>query len=71
MQVGAFSTPLHPLWRWRIVNYAGETIEESRKTFPTIASAVEDGSKRLSKMNVVNNSVPLQRHRSTLHFLVP
>ena len=71
MQVGAFSTPINPLWRWRIVNYAGETIEESRETFPTIASAVEDGSKRLRRMNVVDNSVPFQPHRSTRHLRVP
>src|SRR5713101_6399246 len=24
MQVVAFSTPMNPHWRWRIVNYAGE-----------------------------------------------
>ena len=30
MQVTAFLTPQEPDWRWRIVNYAGETIEESR-----------------------------------------
>jgi len=63
MQVGAFSTLLNPLWRWRIVNYAGETIEESRETFPTIASAVEHGSKRLSEFNVVDNSVSYQPHQ--------
>jgi len=26
MQVVAFSTPVHPEWRWRIVNYAGEVV---------------------------------------------
>jgi hypothetical protein len=71
MQVGAFSTPLDPLWRWRILNYAGETIEESRETFPTIASAVEDGSKRLRRMHVEDNSVPLRAHRWTRHLRVP
>ena len=71
MQVIAFSTPLDPLWRWRIVNYEGETIEESRETFPTIASAVEDGAKRLRQMDVVDNSVPLQAHRSTRHLRAP
>ena len=59
MQVAAVSTPQDGgSWRWRIVNYAGEVIEESRETFPTIASAVEQGSKRLAKMDGVDNSVP-------------
>lgn len=72
MQVIAFSTPLEdPLWRWRILNYEGETIEESRTTFPTIASAVEEGSKRLRQMDAVDESVPLQAQRSTRHLRVP
>ena len=73
MQVAAISTPLDNFrWRWRIVNYAGEVVEESRETFPTIASAVEHGSKRLKQMNVVDNSVPYQpRGRSTRHLRVP
>src|SRR5262249_13227091 len=40
MQVIAFSTPSYPDWRWRIVNYAGEVVEESHETFPSIALAV-------------------------------
>src|SRR5438034_31318 len=48
MQVVAFSTPMNPHWRWRIVNYAGEVVEESNETFPTIASAVAQGTKRLA-----------------------
>ncbi len=73
MQVAAISTPPDNfLWRWRIVNYAGEVVEESRETFPTIASAVEHGSKRLRQMDVVDNSVPYQPHgRSTRHLRVP
>jgi hypothetical protein len=71
MQVVAFSTPQNPLWRWRIVNYAGELIEESRETFPTIAGALDQGGKRLRRMNVVDNSVPFQPHRSTRHLRVP
>jgi len=54
------------------VNYAGEVVEESRETFPTIASAVEHGSKRLRQMDVVDNSVPYQPHgRSTRHLRAP
>jgi hypothetical protein len=67
MQVLAFSTPLDPLWRWRIINFAGELVEESRETFPTIASALEQGSKRLRLMDVVDHSVPPSIHRSTRH----
>jgi hypothetical protein len=72
MQVAAVTTPQdQSRWRWRIVNYAGELVEESRETFATIASAVEQGSKRVQQMNVVDNSVPYQHHRSTRHLRVP
>ncbi len=57
MNVLAFSTPLRPEWRWRIVNYAGEIIEESDATFPTISSAVAEGSKRLQSMDTIDRSV--------------
>ena len=67
MQVAAFSTPESPDWRWRIINYAGEIIEESRETFPTIVSAVADGNKRLVQMNVVDTSVVARAARSTSH----
>jgi len=72
VQVAAVSTPQDDFrWRWRIVNYAGEVVEESRETFPTIASAVEQGSKRLKQMDAVDNSVPFHPHRSTRHLRVP
>jgi hypothetical protein len=70
MQVVAFSTPRDPLWRWRIVNYAGETIEESRETFPTIAGAVEVGSRRLRRMDIVDTSTPSHPGRSTRHLRI-
>lgn len=57
MQVVAFSTPTRPDWRWRIVNYAGEMIEESHEVFPTIAAAVAAGSRHLGRMNVTDRSV--------------
>jgi hypothetical protein len=57
MQVLAFSTLSHPTWRWRVVNYAGEAIEESRATFPTIATAVAAGALRLAEMNVIDHSI--------------
>ena len=67
MQVAAFSTPAHPDWRWRIVNYAGEVIEESRDGFPTIAKAVAHGSRRLTELNLVDHSMPVRSYRSTSH----
>jgi hypothetical protein len=71
VQVLAFSTPQTPLWRWRIINYAGELVEESRDTFPTIAGALAQGSARLKVMDVVDNSVPMPSYRSTRHLRLP
>jgi hypothetical protein len=68
MQVGAISTPGGSDWRWRIVNYAGETVEESprARTFSTIAQAVQDGTRRLRQMDV-DRSTPRGSYRSTSH----
>ena len=53
MQVLAFSTTTPSQgWRWRIVNYVGEMLEESRDQYPTIAAAVAQGAERLTEMNV-------------------
>ncbi len=52
MQVVAFSTPVHPDWRWRIVNYSGEMVEESYQTFPSIATAITEGTRRMNELNV-------------------
>jgi len=67
MQVAAFSTPRSPNWRWRIVNYAGEIIEESNETFLTIASAVAQGTKRLLQMHVIDRSLTSSPYRWTPH----
>lgn len=67
MRVIAFSTPARPAWRWRIVSYSGDLVEESQETFPTIAGAVARGARRLSEMNVVDRSVPATPYRSTSH----
>jgi hypothetical protein len=56
VQVTAFATPEQPDWRWRIVNYAGEIVEESHDRFSSIAEAVAKGAKRLLQMNVVDRS---------------
>lgn len=50
MQVVAIRTPMRPDWRWRIVNYSGEMVEESHATFPTIAVAVTEGAARLQEI---------------------
>jgi hypothetical protein len=68
MQVIAFSTPSFPDWRWRIVNHAGEVIEESSRTFPSIVSAVTEGARRLRKLGDEDLSVrPNPFRRTTSH----
>jgi hypothetical protein len=67
MQVTAFSTPAAPDWRWRIVNYAGDVLEESRGSFSTIAAAVASGTERLVSLNIVDRSAPPMNWRSTSH----
>jgi hypothetical protein len=54
MQVVAFSTPSRPEWRWRIVNYDGAMVEESYETFPSIATALSDGTLRLNKLDAAD-----------------
>jgi hypothetical protein len=49
MNVLAVSAPGHPNWRWRIVGYYGEMVEESSASFPTIAEAVAEGRERLQR----------------------
>lgn len=58
MQVAAFAKAHDRGWRWRIVNYAGEVIEESSDVFASIAAAVAQGSARLVTLNVVDRSEP-------------
>ena len=69
MQVVAFCSPARPDWRWRIVNYAGEMVEESFETFSSIATAVTDGTRRMNELSVEDLS---QRSytllRGTSHF---
>jgi hypothetical protein len=67
MNVLAFSSPNRPDWRWRIVNYAGEMVEESQTSFATIAIAVAEGKRRLLEMNSPDHSVPRSFYRSTTH----
>lgn len=64
MQVAAFSSPNQPDWRWRIVDYAGAVIEESRLSFRTIALAIEEGRRRLRELDV-DHSTPRPLYRSS------
>jgi hypothetical protein len=63
LQVTAFAKPHDSRWRWRIVNYAGDVIEESSDTFPTITTAVASGTERLAMLNVVDRSEPARPWR--------
>ena len=65
MQVVAFASPAHPDWRWRIVNYAGEVVEESSRAFPTIAAAVAVGAERLRQLDTPDPSRSSNPYRST------
>jgi hypothetical protein len=49
VNVVAVSTPRTADWRWRIVDGAGETIEESSMGFATIALAMAAGAERLQR----------------------
>ena len=70
MQVTAISTPRQPDWRWRIVNYAGEIVEESRATFATIALAVASGTEYLRTLDA-DVSVARGPYRSTSYLRTP
>ena len=67
MQVIAFATPTRPEWRWRIVNYAGDMVEESHGSFATIGIALAVGTRRLDEMNIQDVSVRGNPYRSTSH----
>jgi hypothetical protein len=66
VQVVAIATPGSRDWRWRIVDYSGGTMEESRETFASIATALASGTKRLTDMNALARTaiVPPFRPRS-------
>jgi hypothetical protein len=63
VQVVAIRTPASPGWRWRIVDYSGVIVEESRETFPSIAAAVARGNTLLAQMNTVDRSMPAPSYR--------
>jgi hypothetical protein len=59
MRVAAFNTSNDADRRWRIVDYAGETIAESRERFPSIGAAVAHREKGFAEMNVIDRSEPV------------
>ncbi|OLB98259.1 MAG: hypothetical protein AUH30_08395 [Candidatus Rokubacteria bacterium 13_1_40CM_68_15] len=67
MHVYAVCTPRDKGWRWRIMNAAGECVEESRTRFATISVAVAEGTRRLAAMKTVDRSVPRNPYRLTTH----
>lgn len=71
MNVVAISTPHRPDWRWRIVNFAGEVVEESTESFATIAIALAAGVKHRRRMDVTDHSTrPSPYSSSTSHLRV-
>ena len=56
MQVVAISSPTHPEWRWRILDYNGAVLEESRERFATISAAVAAGTDQLVRMSVTDRA---------------
>jgi hypothetical protein len=64
MNVAAFNSPKDSAWRWRIVNYAGDTIAESSDRFPSIGAALAQGAQKLAAMNVIDRSQPSNGRRS-------
>jgi hypothetical protein len=62
VQVSAVLTPGQPDWRWRIINNAGEIVEESHEGFPSMAVVIAEGKKRLEAMNAVDPVDRSKRH---------
>jgi hypothetical protein len=58
MHVVAVSTARDPRWRWRIVDSSGDVVEESHHGFPSIATAVAEGQRRLAQIEATDHSVP-------------
>jgi hypothetical protein len=49
MNVLAFTGAAAHAWRWRIVDYNRQVVEESSATFSTIAEAMAAGAERLEE----------------------
>jgi hypothetical protein len=66
MTVVAFSTSAAADWRWRIVDYAGETMAESAESFGTIAAAVTAGERHLGSLDRIDRSPRRVSYRTTV-----
>ena len=49
VQVTAVLTPGQPDWRWRIINNAGEIVEESHEGRPDMAGAIAEAGRGLRR----------------------
>jgi hypothetical protein len=58
MQVIAICSPSRPDWRWRIVDYLGQSVEESDLIFASIEGAVAAGKERLDAMALRDTPMP-------------
>jgi hypothetical protein len=67
MQVAAIAKAQERGWRWRIVNYAGDVIEESTDIFGSIAAAIAQGTARLGSLNLIDRSEPTRLWRRVSH----
>lgn len=47
MHIVAISTPSSAGWRWRILDYSGQMVEESDGTFGSIEMAIAHGAERM------------------------
>jgi hypothetical protein len=61
MNIVAVSTPNSSGWRWRIVDYAGQVVEESQARFASIALAVAEGTAHLRSRDDLNSANLVRR----------
>jgi hypothetical protein len=54
MHVVAISSPAHPEWRFRIIDYTGVILEESRERFATLSAAVAAGAEWLVRASATD-----------------
>jgi hypothetical protein len=66
MDVVAFCSPGYPDWRWRIVDYAGQTVADSSGAFRTVGAAVAAAREHLDQLlDLADRSVPTARDGGT------
>ena len=60
----AIAAPKHSGWKWRLVNAAGESLQESQGSFATIADAVAEGQRRLPSRMAMNRKETTSRPKA-------